>query len=163
MVTIDPVRSDADAAAAERLAWAFVAWRRDRYRERSALIDDYLERQRFAEDVTDLRRAYAPPRGECLLARLDGAPVGLLMFKSLGGGLCEMNRMYVDPAARGRGVGGALVDRLFAAARAMGQTRMQLGALDRHHEALALYARMGFRADPSRPPQAGVLHLARDL
>ena len=103
--------------------------------------------KKFDEDIRDVRVRYGPPAGECLLARLNDTPVGILMLKDLGAGVCEMNRMYVSDEARGHGIGRALVGRLIDRAREMGFRQMTLSALPRHHEALALYRSVGFVED----------------
>lgn len=165
-LVIEAARDGEQAAAVEEMAWEFIGWLNERYPERREAIARYLREQKFAEQIGDLLTHYTPPRGECLLARLDGAAVGILMLKDVGGGTCEMNRMFVRPAARGSGAGRALVTGLIERAVGMGFRRMVLGALTRHHEALALYTGMGFR--PSAPDGLagdanGVIHMALDL
>ena len=151
---IQLVRSDAQAAQVAVLAWGFIDWLRGRYPEKRDEIERYLTHQEFDEQIKDVRTIYGPPDGECLLAVLGGQPVGIVMLKDKGEGICEMNRMFVSEAARGAGAGRALVARLQERAREMGFQRMILGALPRHHEALALYRKMGFVDDP-RPKDAG--------
>ena len=56
----------------------------------------------------------------------------------------EVKRMYVIPEARGRRIGGLILDRLEAEARALGLQRLLLETGDRQVEALALYHRVGF-------------------
>lgn len=149
--TVETVRTEAQAEEVRAMAWEFVGWLKERYPEMHEVIDEYLENQDFVGMLRDLLQAFAPPEGECLLARLDGAPVGILMLKAYGDGVCEMNRMYVRPAARGHGVARLLCDRLMERARELGYQEMVLSALDRHHEALALYRSMGFVDDERRP------------
>lgn len=167
MTQIAPVRSDADVAAATALAWEFVALLRDRYPERAESIDDYLKEQRFEEMLANFRDFFNPPTGECMLARLDGDPVGIVMLKPVDNELCEMNRMFVQAHARGHGIGRQLCQALFEAARALGYIEMRLGALNRHVEALPLYYSLGFEADPNPPPHAaadpGVISLRKFL
>ena len=52
--------------------------------------------------------------------------------------------MWVRPAARGRGVGRALLAALEDEARARGVTRMKLETGDRQPEAVAMYLRAGY-------------------
>ncbi len=52
--------------------------------------------------------------------------------------------MWVDPAARGHGVGEALIDALIEWARGEGYSRMVLDVADDNAAAVALYARKGF-------------------
>ena len=145
-------REAADAVYA--LAYEFIDWLRGRYPEMATEIDIYLEHQKFDEQIRDVLVHYGPPQGECLLATVDARPVGILMLKDIGDGVCEMNRMFVREEARGLGVGKALVARLRERAREMGFRTMVLSALPRHHEALALYRAAGFKAD-ERQPEAG--------
>lgn len=149
MTLITKVRTPADVDAARALAWDFVGFLRERYPEMNAEIDAYLESQDFEGMLAAFSDHFNPPTGECLLARLDGRPVGLLMLKRVDDETCEMNRMYVDPSARGRGVGRALCERLFREAWALGYRTMRLSALYRHDEALSLYASLGFERCPS--------------
>mgnify|MGYP003331234822 CR=1 FL=1 len=78
---------------------------------------------------------------------LDGEPVGLLMMRDIGDHACEMNRMFVREAARGKGVARLMANQLIEIARMKDFEWMRLGALPRHNEALALYRSLGFRED----------------
>ena len=151
MTEIVKARSDTDIVDVTELAWAFVAFLLDRYPERADQIRQYLVEQRFKEMLADFRDHFNPPQGECMLARLNGAPVGIVMLKPLTDDVCEMNRMFVLPDARGKGIGRALCHALIAEARALGYHEMRLGALDRHKEALPLYHSLGFAPDPAPP------------
>jgi putative acetyltransferase len=70
--------------------------------------------------------------------------VGALM--DLGGGHGEVKSMHTARAARGRGVGGAMVRHIVAVARDRGYRRLSLetGSMDYFAPARALYARHGF-------------------
>ena len=63
-------------------------------------------------------------------------------------GVAEIKRMYVDPSARGRGVGRQILDALEAEARRLGARRIVLETGPRQPEAIALYARAGFAEIP---------------
>lgn len=151
-VALAPVRSDADVTAACALAREFFAYMRAAFPERAADIDAYLVDQDFEGQLASFRDHFAPPEGECLLARLDGAPAGVVMLKPYGPGVCEMNRMYVTRAARGRGIGRALCETLIARARDLGYREMRLDTLNEQVEAVPLYRRLGFGPDPDPPP-----------
>jgi len=146
-VEISLVRSGVQADEVRTLAWEFVDWLRSRYPEDLATIDEYLFNQKFAEQLANLLEHFTPPDGECLLAGVDGASAGIVMLKPAGPGTCEMNRMFVRPEARRRGVGRALCLRLMERARELGYRTMVLSALDQHHEALPLYHALGFHED----------------
>lgn len=166
-VTIDAVRSDADIAAASDLARAFFSYMRATYPEAEAAIDAYLVAQDFEGQLATFRDHFNPPAGECLIARLDGAPAGVVMLKPEAPGVCELNRMYVTRPARGRGIGRRLCEALIARARALGYREIRLDALNDRVEALPLYRRLGFLPDPDPPAFAraepGVISLRMPL
>ena len=66
-------------------------------------------------------------------------------------GVCELNRMYVAGAARGRGVGRRLCETLIERARELGYREVRLDALNARVEALPLYRALGFLPDPDPP------------
>ena len=154
VIRIAPVRSDADAAAAGRLARDFFAYLREKFPESEAAIDAYLVIQDFEGQLGTFREHFSPPHGECMLARMDGAPVGVVMLKPYAPGVCELNRMYVAREARGHGVGRGLCEGLIARARELGYREMRLDALNERVEAVPLYRRLGFQPDPDPPAYA---------
>ena len=147
-LVIAPVTGPEDGRAAVGLIRDFFDWLAGRYPELEALIAEYFEKQGIEAELDALSEGRTHPGGLCLLARLNGAPAGLLMMKPVTDSLCEMNRMYVADSARGHGVARALAARLFDEARKSGFTEMRLEALDAHHEALPLYLSLGFSDDP---------------
>jgi GNAT superfamily N-acetyltransferase len=60
--------------------------------------------------------------------------------------------MFVEPDARGRGVGAALVEAVIGWARGHGATRLYLGVTATNDAALRLYERCGFRPTGTRRP-----------
>lgn len=153
-VSIAPVRTSPDAEAVTALVWEFFDYLRHDFPDRAAMIERYLEVQDVAGELAELLTRFTPPRGECLLARVGGAPAGTLMLKRIDDETCEMNRMWVRPEARGHGLGRGLIEELLDAARAMGFSRMVLEALDERIPAVPLYHRMGFVTNPDRTDYA---------
>jgi GNAT superfamily N-acetyltransferase len=151
MLDIIRVRTETDAAEVRLMVGEFFDWMRDLYPEGAESITAYWNKQDIPTQLRDLLKIFAPPKAECLLARLNGEAVGIVMTKPHSGDMCEMNRMFVRPAARGHGVGRALVGALLDAARDLGYKRMMLAGGTRHTEALALYRSLGFVHDPSLP------------
>jgi GNAT superfamily N-acetyltransferase len=83
-------------------------------------------------------------RGLFVVALAAEAAVGCGAMRRLDARDAELKRMYVVPAARGRGVGRALVAALESEARRLGARRLVLEAGARQPEALGLYRGCGF-------------------
>lgn len=153
---IHPARSAADFAQAKAL-----------FRDYADALDVDLCFQGFDEELATLPGKYAPPAGELLLARgHDGAALGCVALRPLDEpGICEMKRLYVRDAARGQGLGQALIAAIIAAAEARGYSEMRLDSLPSMTAAVALYRRFGFAEIPAYcfNPVASTLYLARRL
>jgi ribosomal protein S18 acetylase RimI-like enzyme len=100
----------------------------------------------FEEEMAGLPGRYAEPQGVLLLASDGGGDVGVVALRPLAEeGVCEMKRLYVEPAARGTGVGQALALTLIEEARKRGYRIMRLDTLPFMKEAIGLYQAIGFR------------------
>lgn len=134
MLEIVPVRPEADLPEVRAL-----------FREYADSLGVDLSFQDFEHELAALPGDYVPPRGELLLARWDGAVAGCVALRPLGGDVCEMKRLYLRDAFRGRGIGRALAGAIVTAARDRGYARMRLDSLPSMGAAIALYRAMGFR------------------
>ena len=123
---------------------AFVAWHRATHTDRIELIDRYFDADEFEAELAGLPGKYAPPHGALFLASVDGGPAGCVAMHDLGDGNCEMKRMFVPQAYRGRGVGHALAECVIDAAREAGYKRMRLDTSRDQMDAIDLYERLGF-------------------
>lgn len=82
--------------------------------------------------------------------RRDGELLGVGALRRLDDEHAELKSMHTTKAARGRGVGRAVLDHLLDLAAARGHTRVSIetGTMDAFSPARALYASAGFRPCP---------------
>jgi putative acetyltransferase len=101
--------------------------------------------------------------------RVDGEVLGVAALKRIDGEHAEIKSMHTAEAARGRGIGRALVEHLIAVARERGYRRISLetGAGPAFAAARRLYAGAGFGpsgpfADYRPSPNSAYMTLALD-
>ena len=123
---------------------------------------DYCLKE-FEAELAGLPGAYAPPAGGLWLARVDGAPAGVVGLWPLGDGACVVKRLWVRPSYRGEKLGRRLMEAALAGARDAGHRRVVLETLDFMTAAQALYGDLGFCAVPSEGAPANVRRMACDL
>jgi GNAT superfamily N-acetyltransferase len=118
-----------------------------------AALADIAERYGGESDDTPLSAIeFDPPEGCFVVALLDGEPVGCGGWRAGHfaeedgpSDVAEIKRMFTLPKARGRGVATALLRALEDSAREAGMRRMVLETGQRHPEAIAFYARSGYK------------------
>ena len=108
----------------------------------------YLAQQRYDDELRHLEAKYGAPAGRLYLARCGGESAGCIALRRIDGSRCELKRLYVRPAFRGRGLGRALTERLIDDARGIGYREMLLDTLPFLREAIALYRSLGFEEIP---------------
>lgn len=146
MVHIRQATTASDLQHVRDLVTALVGWLRDLFAEDTAPIDEYF--LAIQPELATLPGIYGPPDGRLLLATVDGRTVGTVALRNIGGGTCEMKRMYVDTAAHGQGIGRALAVALVDQARELGYARMRLDTSRRQTAAIRLYRSLGFQEIP---------------
>ena len=128
-----------------------------------------LAEERDLPAETWAARAAAP--GESVFVALDdaGEPLGMAGARPReeDPSIVGLWGMWVDPAARGRGVGGRLVAAVAEWARARGASRLRLGVMSDVPGSVGFYERLGFRPDGeprtfSRDPTRSWLLMLRD-
>ncbi|HEX3616866.1 MAG TPA: GNAT family N-acetyltransferase [Solirubrobacteraceae bacterium] len=90
-----------------------------------------------------------PPRGAFLVGYEDGVATCCGGIKRLDDAICEIKRMYVIPAARGRGVARILLEALERQARELGYTVARLDTGPKQPGAQHLYESAGYDPIPN--------------
>lgn len=140
VITIDSIRSPADAAAFAALNEAWIS-------------EHFTLEAKDRATLADPFGAYVEPGGDVLLARdgdRDGAILGCVALEPLHDqpGVFELSKMAVDPAAQGRGLGRRLLEAGIERARALGATSLFLGSNTKLAPAVHLYEALGFTHVP---------------
>jgi ribosomal protein S18 acetylase RimI-like enzyme len=112
-----------------------------------------IHRQQVRCTLAKLREE--PHRGRALVCEVNGHPAGyalLISFWSneLGGEVCNIDELFVDPAYRGRGLATDLFTMLTDSEQCLWPARPVALALEvsrTNERAWALYERLGFRGD----------------
>ena len=148
-----------------------IAQARELFLEYASSLGFSLCFQSFDRELASLPGKHAPPWGRLLLLECDGAAAdgslaGCVALHKLDAGICEMKRLYVRPAFRGRGLGRVLADTIIAEARAIGYQHMRLDTVEPVMQAaVAMYRELGFQEIPPYcdNPIAGALYMELDL
>ena len=121
------------------------------FREYANSLPFSLDYQGFELELASLPGKYAPPGGAILLADVRNRFAGCLALRPfpdppawLPPKTCEVKRFYVQPSARGIGVGRALVAAILEQARHAGYSAMILDTSAEMAAAQHVYQSAGF-------------------
>ena len=135
------------------------------FREYVASLAEDISFQNVDDELSSLPGKYARPTGVVLIARDRKEAAGAVAYRMAEPGVCEMKRLYVRPAFRGRDIGRELANELIDDARERGYRTMLLDTLASMAAARALYRDLGFV--PVAPyydnPLPGVMYMALEL
>jgi GNAT superfamily N-acetyltransferase len=160
-VTLSAATGESEWAAAARLLDDYRRWL-----DAAMGLDLAAAQPSAGGEFGDLAGFYRPPDGVLVLAWLDSRPVGMVGVHRYAGPIGELKRMYAVPAARGRGVGRALLSAAVDAGTALGFDELWLqtepGTMAAAHR---LYREAGFVDIPPYHDLgvAGVVTLGRRL
>jgi len=139
---------------------------RELFKEYAAELAIDMCFQNFDQELKTLPGKYAQPDGRLLLAYADEDLVGCIALRKLDNRTCEMKRLFLRPAFRGKGYGRQMIDKLLEAAREIGYERMWLDSLPgKMDSAIALYRERGFKEIPAYydNPLEDVVYLERAI
>ncbi|MBI3408628.1 MAG: GNAT family N-acetyltransferase [Planctomycetes bacterium] len=97
-------------------------------------------------DLYDIESSYLRAGGAFdLLVDMTGAIAGTVGLIPTGEGRCELRKMYLDQAHRGRGLGKRLLRHALGRAMQLGFRRVELETIGVFQAAIGLYESVGFR------------------
>ncbi len=115
----------------------------------------YLEK---AYNLPILQKEMDTTRSKVFLARSQGQTVGYLKLNfppafshPVGGNSVELERIYVDAAYKGKGIGEALLQKGVAETCSRSAAFLWLGVWEKNHDAIAFYLKKGFVFFGSHP------------
>lgn len=153
-IEIQPAQGQADMATVRALFLEYADW-----------LQVDLCFQDFEKELAELPGAYTPPKGGLWLARVAGEVAGVVGFRPLADGICEMKRLWVRPGFRGHRLGVRLAELSVKEARAAGYRAMCLDTLGHMTAARGIYKNLGFQEIPAYydNPLVDVRYLKLDL
>jgi carbonic anhydrase len=107
-----------------------------------------LSYQNFDEEMASLPGRYAAPKGACSTPRWMARAPAASASGNWPKGVCELKRLYVDPAFRGLGVGRDLALEAIRVPRRIGYRKILLDTLPAMRIAVKLYRELGFTRRP---------------
>lgn len=124
-------------------------------RHRELYHKDYGFNAVFADYVGKTVTAFQSNRDsnkeQMWLAEWGGKPAGAVAIVRASDAVAQLRWFFVDPEARGRGVGGELIGTALAFCRERGYGSVILWTVDRMTSARRMYAERGFRLTESKP------------
>ena len=136
------------------------------FREYETWLGMSLCFQGFEEELAGLPGKYAPPNGRLYLAYSGDEVIGCIAMREIEPGICEMKRLYLREAARGKGVGNQLIELVIRDAKSMGYEKMRLDTYPpKMGKAVDLYRSHGFYEIPRYydNPNEDVLFMEKSL
>jgi putative acetyltransferase len=126
--------------------------------------------QSLEQEAADLPQSFLTQHGGCIVASSGSNWLGFVAWRTLAASelssAWELKRLWIRPAARGLGLGEALVQAVVDRARIAGKSRLLLDtAPESMPAACRLYRRMGFvECEPYHSgPLPGILFMAKSI
>jgi GNAT superfamily N-acetyltransferase len=142
MVTLVAVESEQQRKASGLLIAEYLQWINESAQREYGLSFD-IEAM-LASDIANSTK-FQPPFGRFYLAQYGEQVAGVGCLKQLQENVGEIQRMYVRPEFRGKGIGRLIAERLLVDARSIGYKKLRLESLKFLASAHALYGSLGFK------------------
>jgi len=140
-VEFQQVESEKEKKEAGSLIREYLEWLNDRLRREHGI--EFGVEAMVRSDLSDPHK-FHPPYGRFYLARYNDQIAGVGCLKRLKTGVGEVQRMYIPPSYRGKGIGRAIINRLIDDARSIGYRQLRLESLKFLDAAHSLYRSVGF-------------------
>lgn len=126
---------------------------------------EYLAVQNYDEEISHLSSKYGLPGGRLYIAFYDGEAAGCVGLRKIDEKNCELKRLYVRSAFRGKHIGNTLIRQIIKDAKEIGYSHILLDTLPFLTDALHLYKACGFYEIPSYndSPMSTSIYMKRDL
>ena len=142
------------------------------FEDAKALFKEYalslpikLDFQHFDEELNIVNIMYAAPNGALYIIYDQDKAIGCAGIRYLEEGICELKRMYIQPAYRKLGYARILMEDLLNQAIILGYHTMRLDTLSEMIPAIRLYKQFGFYEIPSYyyNPNETVVYMEKSL
>jgi DNA-binding MarR family transcriptional regulator/GNAT superfamily N-acetyltransferase len=108
----------------------------------------------IAKVAAEFLENYNPKRERCWIAERNGDVVGTILVTEQSKAVAQLRLFFVEPSARGVGLGRRLVDEATTFARLAGYRKMQLWTLSELKAARKIYEEAGFKMVEETPHES---------
>jgi DNA-binding MarR family transcriptional regulator/GNAT superfamily N-acetyltransferase len=125
------------------------------HRQAALYAEEYKYNEEFealcAEIVAEFVQHLRPSKERCWIAEKDGEIVGSVFLVRKSDSIAKLRLLYVEPSARGLGIGARLIDECICFARQAGYRKITLWTQSELHAARHLYKKAGFKLTGKQP------------
>ncbi len=146
--TIRMAQDDRDFDVARTHCRGWLEWHWQNFPEDGPRENNPLGPEAFQSVINDLPRLHASPRGDILLAAVDGRPTGCVLYHESNPDVAEIKRLFVNKAGRRHGPGRLLLEEMFEQMISDGYRKVVFSSARFLTHSRHLYEAVGFRDTP---------------